>query len=53
MKLKEGDVVGDIGAGGGYFSFEFSRAVGENGKVYAIDTNQKSLDYIGSKAKII
>lgn len=51
MNLEDGDVVGDIGAGGGYFSFEFSKVVGENGKVYAIDTNQKSLDYIESKSK--
>ena len=51
MMLKEGDVIGDIGAGGGYFSIEFSRAVGEDGKIYSIDTNPKSLDYIESKAK--
>ena len=51
MNLKKGDVVGDIGTGGGYFTFEFSKLVGENGKVYAIDTNQKSLDNINNKAR--
>jgi len=51
MKMEKGDVIGDIGTGGGYFTFEFSSAVGENGKVYAIDTNPKSLDYLEAKAK--
>lgn len=45
------DVVGDIGTGGGFFTFEFSRAVRKNGKVYAVDTNQKSLDFIDNKSK--
>jgi arsenite methyltransferase len=51
LDIDEGDIIGDIGAGGGYFTFEFSKEVGENGKVYAIDTNQKSLDFIGARSK--
>lgn len=51
LNIHNGDIIGDIGTGGGYFTFEFSRKVGKNGKVYAIDTNQKSLDFIGSKSK--
>jgi ubiquinone/menaquinone biosynthesis C-methylase UbiE len=39
-------IVGDIGSGGGYFTREFSRKVGKEGQVYAIDTDQKSLDFI-------
>ncbi|WP_227717213.1 class I SAM-dependent methyltransferase [Methanobacterium lacus] len=46
LGINKGDIIGDIGAGGGYFTLEFSKKVGGNGKVYAIDTNQKSLDYI-------
>lgn len=38
--------MGDIGSGGGFFTREFSREVGSKGQVYAIDTHQKSLDYI-------
>ena len=41
-----GQVVGDIGAGGGYFSFLFSEKVGDLGFVYAIDVVQSNLDYI-------
>lgn len=47
LNIQTGMVVGDIGSGGGYFSHEFSRKVGEKGRVYAIDVNQKSIEYIG------
>ena len=51
LNIQKGDIIGDIGTGGGYFSFEFSKRVGDNGKVYAIDINQKALDFIGVKLK--
>ncbi len=51
LNIKKGDIVADIGSGGGYFTFEFSNEVDLEGKVYAIDTNQKSLDYIARKSK--
>jgi arsenite methyltransferase len=46
LNIEYGMVLGDIGSGGGYFASEFSRKVGEGGKVLAIDVNQKSLEYI-------
>jgi arsenite methyltransferase len=46
LNIQDGMVVGDIGSGGGYFTHEFSKQVGNDGQVYAIDVNQKSLDYI-------
>ena len=46
LNIQKNDVVADIGSGGGYFTFEFSNEVGKNGKIYTIDTNQKSLEYI-------
>jgi ubiquinone/menaquinone biosynthesis C-methylase UbiE len=46
LHLKKGMVVGDIGSGGGYFACEFSRKVGVEGHVYAVDLNRKSLEYI-------
>ncbi len=51
LDIHEGVIIGDIGTGGGYFTFEFSGKVGKKGKVYAIDTNRKSLDYIENKSK--
>jgi arsenite methyltransferase len=46
LNLHDGMVVGDIGSGGGYFTHEFSRKVGRDGQVYAIDTDEKALDFI-------
>jgi ubiquinone/menaquinone biosynthesis C-methylase UbiE len=51
LEIHDGNIIGDIGAGGGYFTFEFSKKVGKNGRVYAIDTNQKFLTFIESESK--
>ncbi|HEX3014098.1 MAG TPA: methyltransferase domain-containing protein [Methanobacterium sp.] len=51
LSIHTGDIIGDIGTGGGYFTFKFSRKVGKDGRVYAIDTNQKSLAFIDDKSK--
>lgn len=48
-----GDVVADFGAGSGYFSFEFARAVGSDGKVYALDVLPSALEAITSRAKTL
>ena len=39
LNLKEGDIVADIGAGSGYFSFRLAHHVGDKGRVYAADIN--------------
>ena len=49
LHIDKNDIIADLGTGGGYFTFEFSRRVGDHGKVYAVDTNQKSLDFINHK----
>lgn len=46
LNLYDEMVVGDIGSGGGFFTREFSRNVGRDGQVYAIDTDEKALDFI-------
>lgn len=51
LNIQKGDIIADIGSGGGYFTFEFAREVGKNGRVYAIDTNRKSLAFIENKSK--
>jgi ubiquinone/menaquinone biosynthesis C-methylase UbiE len=51
LNIKEGMVLGDIGSGGGFFVQEFSKKVGDKGLTYAIDVNQKSLDYIEKNLK--
>ncbi|MBN1133918.1 MAG: class I SAM-dependent methyltransferase [Methanosarcinaceae archaeon] len=49
--LEPGQYVADVGSGGGYFSLRFADLVGEDGKVYAIDTNQSFLDFVKKNAK--
>jgi len=46
LNLKPGSCVADVGCGPGYYTFKFSDLVGKDGRVYALDTNQESLDYV-------
>jgi ubiquinone/menaquinone biosynthesis C-methylase UbiE len=46
LAVMPGQKVADLGAGSGVFSRSLSRAVGPNGVVYAVDINQKLLDFI-------
>ena len=39
LGVREGDRVADLGAGPGYFTFRLARAVGPQGRVYAVDTD--------------
>jgi len=50
--LEKGDHVADFGAGHGYFTIPMARAVGGNGKIYAIDIQKSVLDIIRAKAKV-
>ena len=50
MELKPTDVVADIGAGSGYFSFRMAEKV-PKGKVLATDIQQEMLDLISKTAK--
>jgi len=51
LTLKPGDIVADIGSGAGSFSIPFAKAVAPNGMVYAVDIDQKMLDYVAEQAK--
>jgi ubiquinone/menaquinone biosynthesis C-methylase UbiE len=51
LNLDLGDVVADIGAGRGYFTFRLSEAVGENGTVFATEINADALESIKKRAE--
>jgi predicted methyltransferase len=46
LSLKQGDSVADVGAGPGYYSFKFSKIVGDTGRVYAIEVNPRHIEYL-------
>ena len=53
LSVGMGDTVADFGAGSGYFSFEFAKAVGSEGTVYALDVLPSALEAITSRAKTL
>jgi ubiquinone/menaquinone biosynthesis C-methylase UbiE len=51
LKLKDGDVVADIGAGSGYYSFRMAKLVAPKGKILAVDIQKEMLDIIRDRSK--
>lgn len=51
IELKPGDVVADVGAGTGYFSFRMAKKVGPKGKVLAVDIQPEMLNIIRARMK--
>jgi ubiquinone/menaquinone biosynthesis C-methylase UbiE len=49
--VKPGMVIGEPGAGKGYFTFYLAERVGEKGKVYANDISRSSLNEIEKRIK--
>src|SRR5262245_58503884 len=47
LRIAEGSVVADLGAGGGWFTIHLARRVGPNGIVYAEDVQPPMVEYIG------
>ena len=48
--LRSGMVFMDIGCGDGFFSILAAKKVGENGKVYAVDTDTSAIEKLNHKA---
>lgn len=46
LDLQPGQAVADIGSGSGFYTFRLADAVGPTGRVYAVDVQQKALDYL-------
>jgi len=51
LNLKSGEVIADIGAGSGYFTFHLARHVGDKGKVYAVDISPDMILHINRRIR--
>ena len=51
LALREGEVVADIGSGSGYFTLRFARAVGESGRVYAVDVSPDMIRHLNRRLR--
>ena len=48
-----GDVVADLGAGGGYFLAELARRIGPSGRIVAVDVDQAALDVARATSRFL
>jgi ubiquinone/menaquinone biosynthesis C-methylase UbiE len=51
LSLRPGDTVADLGAGSGYYTVRLARAVGETGRVFAVDIQPEMLAIIRNKVE--
>jgi arsenite methyltransferase len=51
LQIRPGDRIADIGSGSGYFVFALAKAVGPEGKVYAVDVDPAMNDLVAERAK--
>jgi ubiquinone/menaquinone biosynthesis C-methylase UbiE len=51
LGIKPGEVIADIGAGSGYFTFRLALHVGDKGKVYAVDVSPEMILYINRRTR--
>ncbi len=51
LAIKPGEVIADIGAGSGYFTFRLAHHVGDKGKVYAVDVSPDMILHINRRIR--
>ncbi|MGN6716769.1 MAG: class I SAM-dependent methyltransferase [Candidatus Binatia bacterium] len=51
LAIKPGEVIADIGAGSGYFTFRLAQHVGTKGKVYAVDVSPDMILHINRRMR--
>jgi arsenite methyltransferase len=51
LNIKPGEVIADIGAGTGYFTFRLAHFVGAKGKVYAVDVSPDMIRHINRRIR--
>lgn len=51
LNLKPGEVIADIGAGSGYFTFSIAHHLGPEGKVYAVDVSPDMILHLNRRIR--
>jgi ubiquinone/menaquinone biosynthesis C-methylase UbiE len=51
LKLNKGEVIADIGAGSGYFTFRLANQVGGAGRVYAVDVSPDMIVHLNRRIR--
>jgi len=51
LGIKPGEVIADIGAGSGYFTFRLAHHVGSKGKIYAVDVSPDMILHINRRIR--
>jgi arsenite methyltransferase len=51
LNIREGEVIADIGAGSGYFTMRLARAVGDKGRVYAVDVSPDMVVHLNRRIR--
>jgi ubiquinone/menaquinone biosynthesis C-methylase UbiE len=51
LNIKPGEVIADIGAGSGYFTFRLSHFVGDKGKIYAVDVSPDMVRHVNRRIR--
>jgi arsenite methyltransferase len=51
LQIRPGERVVDLGSGSGYFTFALAKAVGPEGRVYAVDVDKEMNDIVAQRAQ--
>jgi arsenite methyltransferase len=51
LGLRAGEVIADIGAGSGYFTFRLAHHIGAKGKVYAVDVSPEMIRHLNQRIR--
>jgi ubiquinone/menaquinone biosynthesis C-methylase UbiE len=51
LGIRPGMIIGEAGAGDGYFTFHLSKRVGSEGKIYANDIDNRALQKLSDRSK--
>jgi arsenite methyltransferase len=51
LRIKEGEVIADLGSGSGYFTFRLAEAVGKMGRVFAVDVDPDLIRHLNRRVR--